>query len=200
MKKLISLSNIKSLHDKGQTEIYIDEQTIITPAAKDYAKFNGMVFVEKKGDCRMMNDFDISGLSKEDLYKILKVLVDKGLLDTDTKKYEAATMSNGFKVVRGNTIKMEPLFEETGDKAKYLEVIHSEDSPMQSGYFTIDNTSFTTTTELFETYCIEEGVLDIKVDGNKFRANKGDILSIPKGSKIECSSEGFVKIFYTVGK
>ena len=95
---------------------------------------------------------------------------------------------------------MEPLFEETGDKAKYLEVIHSEDSPMQSGYFTIDNTSFTTTTELFETYCIEEGVLDIKVDGNKFRANKGDILSIPKGSKIECSSEGFVKIFYTVGK
>ena len=32
MKKLISLSNIKSLHDKGQTEIYIDEQTIITPA------------------------------------------------------------------------------------------------------------------------------------------------------------------------
>ena len=64
----------------------------------------------------------------------------------------------------------------------------------------LNNTSFTTTTELFETYCIEEGVLDIKVDGNKFRANKGDILSIPKGSKIECSSEGFVKIFYTVGK
>ena len=57
MKKLISLSNIKSLHDKGQTEIYIDEQTIITPAAKDYAKFNSMVFVEKKGGCRMMNYF-----------------------------------------------------------------------------------------------------------------------------------------------
>ena len=93
MKKLISLSNIKSLHDKGQTEIYIDEQTIITPAAKDYAKFNGMVFVEKKGDCRMMNDFDISGLSKEDLYKILKVLVDKGLLDTDTKKYDIIDLS-----------------------------------------------------------------------------------------------------------
>lgn len=201
MKKLICMNDMKSFKDKNQTTIYVDDETIITPAAKDYAKLNNISFVEKPGGGEGMGNFDISGLSKEDLYKVLKVLVDKGLLDiSENKKYEAKTLAGGFKLVEGNTIKLEPLFEKTGDKVKYLEVIHSEDSPMQSGYFTIDRESFSTTTELYETYCIQEGVLDIKINGTAFRATKGDILSIPKNTFIECSSDGFVKIFYTVGK
>lgn len=200
MKKLICLSDVKGLHSENKKDVYIEEGTIITPAARDYVKLNNMVFVERKEECKMMDKLDVAGLSKEDLYKILKVLVDRGLLDVETKPYQAEKSGNGFKLVRGNTAKLEALFPDTnGDKVKYVELIHAEDSPMQSGYFTIDRSCFKTTTEIFETYYIVEGVLDIKVNGNKFRAYKGDVLSIPKGSEIECSSEGFVNIFYTCG-
>lgn len=197
MKKLVSLKDVKSSYEKGENKIYIDDNTIITPAAKDYMKTHGLVFVEGKEMEKTMEKFDFSSFSKEDLYKILKVLVDRGLLDTTTKKYEAKTLAGGFKLVDGNSIKLEPLFEETGDKVKYLEVVHSEDSPMQSGYFTIDKSSFSVTTEVFETYCVVEGVLNIKVNGNSFVAKQGDVINVPKGSNIECSSTGFVKIFYS---
>lgn len=200
MRKLICLRDVEGLHSQGKTEVYIEENTIITPAAKDYAKANHMNFVERKDECKAMDKFDMSGLSKEDLYKILKVLVDRGLLDVDQPKYQAEKLEGGFKLVRGCSAKLEPLFPETnGDKAKYVELVHTEDSPMQSGFFTISRTSFKTKTEVYETYYIIEGVLDIKVNGRKFVAKKGDVLTIPKGSEIECSCESFVNIFYTCG-
>lgn len=200
MKKLICLRDVESLHSENKTDVYVEEGTIITPAARDYVKTNNMIFVERKDECKIMDKFDVSGLSKEDLYKILKMLVDKGLLDVDTKPYQCEKLKGGFKLVRGNTAKLEPLFPDTnGDKAKYVELVHAEDSPMQSGFFTVNKTSFKTTTELYETYYIIDGVLDIKVNGTKFKAKKGDVLTIPKGSDIECSSDGFVNIFYTCG-
>lgn len=200
MKKLISLKDVEKLHSENQTGVYIDENTIVTPAAKDYVKLHKMNFVERKEECCKMEKFDMSGFTTEDLYKILKVVVDRGLLNAEPPKYESESLCNGFKIVRGNSLKYDPLFPEvTGDKAKFLEVVHEADSPMQSGYFTIDRTSFDTTTEVYETYCIMEGCLDIKVNGTGFRAVRGDVLTIPKGSHIELSSEGFVKIFYSCG-
>lgn len=200
MRKLICLSDVVRLHSENKMDVYVEEGTIITPAAKDYVKMNQMAFVDRKEECKCMDKLDLTGLTKEDLYKILKVLVDKGLLDVNADKYESERLNGGFKLVKGDTVKLEPLFPETtGGKAKFLEVIHTEDSPMQSGFFTIDRTSFETTTEVYETYYIIEGVLDIKVNGTDFRAKKGDVLTIPKGSNIRCSSNGFVNIFYSCG-
>ncbi len=200
MKKLICLSDVKSMHADNKTNVYVEAGTIITAAARDYVKANNMVFIDKKEEYKAMESCDISGLSKEDLYKILKVLVDRGLLDQPNKQYVSEKTGCGFKLVRGESAKLEPLFpEKTGDKVKFLELIHEEDSPMQSGYFTIDRSCFDTVTEIFETYCIVEGVLDIKVNGTKFKAVKGDVLNIPKGAHIECSSDVFTKIFYSCG-
>lgn len=197
MGQLISLKDVKAAHEKGECKVFIDEKTIITPSARDYAKDNSISFIEKKEEFKPMNKMDISGFSNEELYKILKVLVDRGLLNTEAKKYQYKKQADGFKLVDGSSMELEPLFEKTGDKVKYLEVMHTEDSPMQAGYFTMSNSSFEVTTEVFETYCIFEGNLDIKINGEEFRAKCGDIVNVPKGSHIECSSEGFTKVFYT---
>ena len=77
MKRLISQEEV--LKKKNEKEIYIDDNTIITAAAKDLAKDFGIEF--KKCDCKdKKNDIEekkeckksSAVLSEDQIYKILK--------------------------------------------------------------------------------------------------------------------------------
>lgn len=88
MKRLISQEEV--LKKKNEKEIYIDDNTIITAAAKDLAKDFGIEF--KKCDCKSQkNDIEekkeskeckksSAVLSEEQIYKILKKGIEQGLL------------------------------------------------------------------------------------------------------------------------
>ena len=85
MKRLISPEEV--LKKKNEKEIYIDDNTIITAAAKDLAKDFGIEF--KKCDCKdKKNDIEekkeckksSAVLSEDQIYKILKKGIEQGLL------------------------------------------------------------------------------------------------------------------------
>ncbi|EGC83705.1 hypothetical protein [Anaerococcus hydrogenalis] len=92
MKRLISQEEV--LNNKNEKEIYIDDNTIITAAAKDLAKEFGIEF--KKCDCKSQkNDIEekkkevkqsqdckksSAVLSEDQIYKILKKGIEQGLL------------------------------------------------------------------------------------------------------------------------
>lgn len=88
MKRLISQEEV--LKNKNEKEIYIDDNTIITAAAKDLAKEFGIEF--KKCDCMSQkNDIEENKeikdckkssavLSEDQIYKILKKGIEQGLL------------------------------------------------------------------------------------------------------------------------
>lgn len=89
MKRLISQEEV--LKKKNEKEIYIDDNTIITAAAKDLAKDFGIEF--KKCDCKSQkNDIEekkeeikdckksSAVLSEEQIYRILKKGIEQGLL------------------------------------------------------------------------------------------------------------------------
>ena len=85
MKRLISQEEV--LKKKKEKEIYIDDNTIITAAAKDLAKDFGIEF--KKCDCKdKKNDIEekkeckksSAVLSEDQIYKILKKGIEQGLL------------------------------------------------------------------------------------------------------------------------
>ena len=88
MKRLISQEEV--LNKKNEKEIYIDDNTIITAAAKDLAKNLGIEF--KKCDCNdKKNDIEEKTeskdykktsaiLSEDQIYKILKKGIEQGLL------------------------------------------------------------------------------------------------------------------------
>ena len=85
MKRLISQEEV--LKNKNEKEIYIDDNTIITAAAKDLAKDFGIEF--KKCDCKdKKNDIEekkeckksSAVLSEDQIYKILKKGIEQGLL------------------------------------------------------------------------------------------------------------------------
>lgn len=92
MKRLISQEEV--LNKKNEKEIYIDDNTIITDAAKDLAKNLGIEFIkcdcksqkndieEKKEEIKESKDFKKSSvvLSEDQIYKILKQGIEQGLL------------------------------------------------------------------------------------------------------------------------
>ncbi len=51
MKRLISVVDIKTLSEKGQTEFMVDDDTIVTPAAKDAANEFGVKIVKAAAPC-----------------------------------------------------------------------------------------------------------------------------------------------------
>lgn len=85
MKRLISQEEV--LKKKNEKEIYIDDNTIITAAAKDLAKDLGIEFkkcdckdqknnIEEKKECKKSS----AVLSEDQIYNILKKGIEQGLL------------------------------------------------------------------------------------------------------------------------
>ena len=51
MKKLICTEAVEALAKKGEKEIYLDSNTIVTPAARDAAEAHGVRFCDKPQCC-----------------------------------------------------------------------------------------------------------------------------------------------------
>lgn len=189
MQKLICAKDVESLHAQGKQMIYIDSKTIITPAARDAAKSMNIQFEEGTEPSL----FD--GMDSEKIYRVMKTLIERGMLGEIFKPYEAESHTCGFKVVRGNTVQMETLETgQPGTKACYQEV--AGDGAVHTGFLTIEDSRFDWTIECEEHNYVIEGCVSITVDGKVFTAHAGDVLYFPKGTKVVWDAVGKVKIFY----
>ena len=189
MQKLICAKDVEGLHAQGKQTIYIDSKTIITPAARDAAKSMNIQFAEEAE----ISLFD--GMDSEKVYRVIKTLIERGMLGEIFKPYEAESHTCGFKVVRGNTVQMENLETgQPGTKACYQEV--AGDGAVHTGFLTIEDSRFDWTIECEEHNYVIEGCVSITVDGKVFTARAGDVLYFPKGTKVVWDAVGKVKIFY----
>ncbi len=182
MKKLICENTVETLHEKGETTLYVDKDTIITPSAKDLAGHYEMVFCEdcsqkaksKENDCQS-NEGD--PLNRENIYQAMTAMVEKGMFkglfdETSGKQeelpYQCQKDPSGFKVVSGKNIRFETLetgVEEDYGKVKYQETIGAQDqSSVNSGFMTIDQCRFDWDVECEEIYYIVEGEIKITID------------------------------------
>jgi ethanolamine utilization protein EutQ len=88
---------------------------------------------------------------------------------------------------------------DTGDprtNVAYREVISKDESHMSAGFLTIEKSSFDWELCYEEIDVILEGCLSITINGETFDAYQGDVLFIPKGSKVTWRSSGYVKLLY----
>jgi Ethanolamine utilization protein len=192
MPQLICAKDIEDLQAQGKQTMYFEEKTIITPAARDRATALGIQFIQKKEAPHSLFD----SMDSEKVYKVLKVLMERGMLGDILKPYQAQTHESGFKVVRGDTVSMEILETGTvGTKAFYQEVVN--EGAMQAGFLTIENSSFDWEIANEEINYIIEGTVTIQIDKENFTANVGDILYFPKGTKVTWSAQEKMKLFYT---
>ena len=224
MKTLLTEKSIRDLIAQGATSVCIDENTIVTPAAKDAIKYNGLEVTDCTAAPTATATYSAcipaptpapaaapaggEALSTEMIYNALKKMTEQGLLNgcfeapasAEAAPYTAEN-ANGFKLVRGGGIKMEVLeLENPADngKVQYQELIGADvDSAMNAGFMTVDQCTFNWDVEPQEIYYVVEGNMTVTVDGVPHTAYPGDCLFIQKGSKVVFSSGNTkAKVFY----
>lgn len=105
---------------------------------------------------------------------------------------------SGVLVVRGDSVKTEPF--EGREDVKLKDIVTLEEAPrMGAGIMELtDGADFEWTLTYDEFDYVIDGTLDIKIDGNVVRGNKGDIILIPKGSHIHFSTPNCTRYAYFV--
>lgn len=220
MKKLIDLTIVNAMKEEGKTIIYVDENTLLTPSARDAIDENQMTIQEMhtlqtpettiSASCcteNLQESKNKNEVSAELIFQVLSRLQEngmlKGILDSGQstcQSYQAEYAPAGFKLIRGNTIHTEVL--ETGNpsqngKVNYQQIIGPEDgSAISAGVITIDNVNFDWETECQEIYYIVSGCITVTIDGTVYEALPGDVFFIKKGLKCAFGAKGLGKAFY----
>jgi ethanolamine utilization protein EutQ len=207
MKKLICAKDVEDLVKQGKKVFYIDNHTIVTPAAEDIAKLNAIQFAIQSNCCEEKKSGQAKICSGEVdsnmIYTVIKAMSDQGLLkgmfkDDSGKPYVAEHDKCGLKIVRGNSVSYEAL--DTGnpdDKVFYQEIINADDGcSMNAGFITIETCNFEWECACEELYHVMEGTLTVTVDGKVYTAQSGDSVFFPKGAKVTFGSPNKMKAFY----
>lgn len=216
MKKLICAKDVEPLILNGEKIFYVDGSEIVTPAAQDLAKNNGIIFtteapapkvqevqqVQQVGANKVPS---IEDMDSEMMLDFFKAMMDKGLLQQmleclkgQNLPFKAESDPSGLKVVRGNTVKMEVF--DTGNpdnKVYFQELVNKEESKMSAGFLIIENSKFEWELTYEEIDYVIEGTLTVEINGKTYTANEGDVLFVPSGSKVVWGSPDKARVFYT---
>ena len=190
MKKLVSIKEVEHQHAAGNTTIYIDNNTIVTPAARDTANSLGMKFSESKQD-----EAVFPGMDNEKFYKVLKVLMEKGALEDLLQPYKKAKHDNGFSMIYGQSIQMDSF--DTGKQNTnvcYQKLVDT--GVMRAGILAVKHSYFDWIIEQEEISYVIDGKVTIHIEGATFDAQAGDVLHFPQGTKVAFEVTGETKFFY----
>lgn len=200
MKKLVCAKEIEECQKLGKKEYCVDDNTIITPSAKDAADAYGIRFVsEPCQPCKPEASADcLGGLEHMDtaqLFQLLKSILEKG--GVPAKPFQEERHSNGLKVVRGKTVKMDVF--ETGNPdatAYFQELVSKDESKISAGFLIIEHSNFEWELTYEEIDYVIEGTLTVTVDGITYTAHAGDVLFVPSGTKVVWGSPDKARVFY----
>ncbi|WP_101698713.1 cupin domain-containing protein [Clostridium minihomine] len=205
MKKLVTMKDVEESLQQGKKVVVIDSNTIVTPAAMDFAKESGVEFsthASCENMCRTESDSGGS-IDSELIYRALKSLMEKGLLQDvidaiSGRKYAEDRDNSGLKVVRGDSVKLDPF--DTGNpngNVQYQELVSKEESKMSAGFLVIENSRFDWNLTYEEIDYVIEGTLNVTINGKTYTAKAGDVLFVPSGSQVVWGSPDKARIFYT---
>ncbi len=207
MKRLISLSEIRQISARGEKILYVDGNTLVTPAARDAAAEAGLQLVQgatpapvQPKQAPVVQPMGMTGAV--DIAMITRLVIEA--LAGNAKQeaipaFEKEVDAGGLLLIRGNTVKCEPF--DTGNPRAVVgltDIVSTRESPnMGAGFMTIEKSAFDWTLNYEEFDVILEGTLDITVNGRTYSGKAGDVFFIPKGTKITWSTPDFARYFYS---
>ncbi|OPF51052.1 ethanolamine utilization protein EutQ [Clostridium baratii] len=213
MKKLICAKDMEEFLDTGEKVFYIDKDIILTPSAKDIAKNNGISItteeISEKEICsksaKCLESIETKSLDSMKLLEMFKQIVNEGLLQEmlkilatgESSKFVSSIDESGLKVVRGSSVKMDVF--DTGNpnnKVFFQELISKDESKMSAGFLIIEDSKFEWELTYEEIDYVIEGTVTVEINGKTYEANAGDVLFVPKGSKVVWGSPNKAKLFY----
>lgn len=190
MKKLICLEDVTKAHETGES-LCVDQSTIITPAAQDLIE-ELHVSLDESCEIQSKKVNLPDELSQETLLQLLKMI-----LAGEATPFRCEKHASGLKVVKGSSVEM-TTFENGNPEAKvfYQELISKEEAKISAGFLEIDHSQFDWELSYEEIDYVISGTLEITIEGQKFTACPGDVVFVPKGSKVIWGSPDKVKLFY----
>ncbi|MGG5373187.1 cupin domain-containing protein [Enterococcus sp. AZ196] len=190
MKKLICADDVTKAHEAGES-LCVDSDTIITPAAEDLID-ELQVSLKECSAAEKSADVLPDSLSKETLLDLLKMI-----LAGETVPFQCEKHESGLKVVKGNSVDMRTF--DTGNpnaKVFYQELVNKEEADIRAGFLEIDHSQFDWELPYEEIDYVISGTLEMTIEGVKYTAHPGDVVFVPKGSKVTWASPDKVKLFY----
>ncbi|WP_217078107.1 cupin domain-containing protein [Clostridium baratii] len=208
MKRLICAKDMEKFLATGEKVFYIDKDVILTPSAKDIAKNNDIsITTEKISDKEICSTSckGVEGLDSNKLLEMFRELVNEGLLQEMLKilasgegsKFISSCDESGLKVVKGSSVKMDVF--DTGNpnnKVYFQELISKDESKMSAGFLIIEDSKFEWELTYEEIDYVIEGTVTVEINSKIYEANAGDVLFVPKGSKVVWGSPNKAKLFY----
>lgn len=145
---------------------------------------------------------DMKNLDKNVLEALVRQIIEEKINGTQT-----TTDSSTHRDISGVTSIKLPVVKvdesnrlDTGNASDVVytkDLFTLEESPrLGCGIMEMTDTTFDWTLNYDEVDYVIEGKLDIIIDGRKVSAGPGELILIPKGSKIQFSVEGYARFIY----
>ncbi len=201
MKNLICADDIIKAAKAGIQTVYIDNNTIITPSAKDEAEKANIFLSYSEQGSETANDSEGESL----YYKALKAIAAKGnfgeLLQALSQVVGApfislSDKSGSLKHIIGRTIALKPK-KANCNALLYSELVSKEDKcSMQTGFIELSGNNIEWDTQCDEVFHIVHGTVIVDKGDENFTAHQGDVLTFKRATCVKLSTEGTAKIFY----
>jgi len=192
-KKLITVLDIKNLAADGQTELYVEPGTIITPAARDEAAQRGLV-LRTQGLSTPTTNSQKAQEPKSLDPKLVEEIVQQvlaALSETQAGPVVKETDPSGMIFIR----------ESCCNNKQVQEILSKEESPkLGCGFLNLDSESFAKQADWDEVNYILEGTVNISVNNRTYQRKAGDVFYIPKGAKVVLSAKRKAQIFFVVNR
>ncbi|HBW37527.1 cupin domain-containing protein [Desulfosporosinus sp. BICA1-9] len=212
MGRFISAAVLREMA-KVDKNIVLDEDSVLTPSAKDLAKELGISISKGRQEIISQSVFGQSMVgqtadqtsSQQDV-KPTQEITEPIILNDDIKKAVQKILGEVLKPacenprathVKGENVVIQPFLEAPpGQKVGLVDVIDSRVGNLASGFMTFDHAKLPWLLNYDEVDYVIEGEFVLEVEGKVFRAKAGDVVYIPKGSQVIFSSPTFCKVFY----
>lgn len=212
MGRFISAAVLREMA-KVDKDIFLEENSVLTPSAKDLAKELGITITKGRQDIVTQRVVGQSaGHSVNQQYEVKETKVLTGITtdavnsDEELKKTVQKILSEVLKPacenpkathVVGKNVVIQPFLEAPpGQKVGLVDVIDARVGNLASGFMTFDHARLPWFLNYDEVDYVIEGEFVLEVEGKVFRAVAGDVVYIPKGSQVVFSSPTFCKVFY----
>lgn len=129
---------------------------------------------------------------------IVKKVIEEQM--NQSQKQHRIVDKSGVIGIKAEQIKPEPFDTgKAGDKVYLTDLYSLDESPrLGAGIMEMEDTTFDWTLTYDEVDYVIDGTLEIIIDGRKIVGNKGDVILIPKNTKIQFSTPNFCRFMYVV--
>lgn len=129
---------------------------------------------------------------------IVKKVIEEQM--NQSQKQHRTVDKSGVIGIKAEQIKPEPFDTgKAGDKVYLTDLYSLDESPrLGAGIMEMEDTTFDWTLTYDEVDYVIDGTLEIIIDGRKIVGNKGDVILIPKNTKIQFSTPNFCRFMYVV--